>query len=152
VSRRSCTLVRVGYVDTDQAGIAHHASYLRWLEQARIEHLREGGLDYGAWERATRLGLPVVDVSVRYLLPCRFDDLVSVETWVGAASRAAIRYDTRLTLQGRPDVVVNESQIRLACVHLEAGPRTMPDEVLLACLGPGFEERLVGTPRTRPGR
>jgi len=151
VSRHAQYRVRVGYVDTDQAGVAHHATYLRWLEQARVEHLREGGLVYREWENATRLGLPVVDVVVRYLGPCRFDEVVVVDTWIGAASRTAIRYDYRLNVEGRPDVVT-EAQVRLACVTLDGGPRRVPDEVLRACLGEGFEDKLVTTRRTRRGQ
>jgi acyl-CoA thioester hydrolase len=151
VIRRATYRVRVGYIDTDQAGVVHHSTYFRWFEQARIELLREGGLEYRSWEAATRLGLPVVDMAVRYLAPTRFDELVQVETWVGAASRAALRFDSRVTVEGRPDVTT-EAQIRLACVHLDAGPRRIPDEVFVACFGVEFEAHLVGSPRTRPGR
>jgi acyl-CoA thioester hydrolase len=151
VTRRATYRVRVGYIDTDQAGVVHHSTYFRWFEQARVELLREGGLEYGTWEAATRLGLPVVDAHVRYLLPTRFDELVCVETWVGAASRAAIRFDSRVTVEGRPSVTT-EAQVRLACVHLDAGPRRMPDEVLVACFGAEFESHLVSSPKTRPGR
>lgn len=152
MTRRSTYRVRVGYVDTDQAGVVHHSTYFRWFEQARIELLREGGLEYRSWEAGTRLGLPVVEASLRYLLPARFDDLVCVETWIGAASRAAIRFDARVTIEGKPDDLVNEAQIRLACVHLDGGPRRMPDEVLRACLGPEFEAQLVSVGKTKPGR
>jgi acyl-CoA thioester hydrolase len=143
---------RVGYVDTDQAGVAHHTTYFRWLEQARIELLREGGLEYKSWEAGTQLGLPVVEAHVRYLAPARFDEVAVVETWVGAASRAAIRFDSRMTLEGKPDTVIHEAEIRLACVHLTGGPRRIPNEVLSACLGPDFEQHLVGAGKTRPGR
>lgn len=161
MSRGSTYRARVGYIDTDQAGVAHHTTYLRWLEQARIELLREGGLEYRSWEAGTHLGLPVVEAHVRYLQPARFDDVVLVETRVGAASRAALRFDSRMTIEGRPDTVIHEAQIRLACVHtpsggvmhpLSGGPRRMPDEVLRACLGEGFEAELVGAGKTRPGR
>ena len=42
--------VRVQYVDTDQAGVVHHAAYLRYLEAARIELLRARGIDYRQFE------------------------------------------------------------------------------------------------------
>ena len=82
----------------------------------------------------------------------RFDDVVCVETWVGAAARAAIRFDSRVTVEDRPEVVTTEAQIRLACVHLEGGARRVPDEVLLACFGPEFESHLGSSLGTRPGR
>lgn len=151
MTRTSTYRVRVGYIDTDQAGVAHHTTLLRWLEQARIELLREGGLEYKTWEAGTHLGLPVVEAHLRYVLPTRFDDVAEVRTWVAAASRAALRFDSTVTVEGRPEVVY-EAQIRLACVHLSGGPRRMPDEVLAACLGPDFEAQLVGAGKTRTGR
>lgn len=147
--RRSVYRVRVGYVDTDQAQVVHHSTYFRWLEQARVELLREGGLEYKGWEAVTRLGLPLVDAAIRYIQPCRFDDIVLVETVIGAAARTAIRFDSTLTLEGKPGVVVTEAQIRLACVHLEHGARRVPEEVLRACVGDDYEGQLVRTAGTR---
>jgi len=147
--RRSVYRVRVGYVDTDQAAVVHHSTYFRWLEQARVELMREGGLEYKSWEAATKLGLPLLDAAIRYVRPCRFDDIVIVETVIGAAARTALRFDSKVTLQSAPDVVVTEAQIRLACVHFEHGARRIPDEVLLACVGEGFESKLVRTAGTR---
>jgi acyl-CoA thioester hydrolase len=31
--------VRVRFAETDAQGIAHHASYVVWLEEARVAHL-----------------------------------------------------------------------------------------------------------------
>jgi acyl-CoA thioester hydrolase len=141
--------VRVGYVDTDQAAVVHHATYFRWLEQARVELMREGGLHYKSWEAATRLGLPLLDAAIRYVRPCRFDDIVIVETVIGAAARTALRFDSKITLESAPDVIVTEAQIRLACVHFEHGARRIPSEVLQACMGADFESKLVRTAGTR---
>lgn len=122
--------VRVGYADTDQAGVCHHAAYLRFLEQARVEHWRERGLDYRGWERSSRLGLPVVDVHVRYRAPARFDDLLEIETWVGQSSLATLRYDSLVRVGER---VLTEAQIKVACVGLDDGQlRRMPPEVIEA--------------------
>jgi acyl-CoA thioester hydrolase len=151
VSRTAVYRARAGYVDTDQGGVVHHATYLRWFEQARIELLREGGLVYREWEDGTRMGLPVVELSVRYLQPVRFDEVIVVETHLGAAARTALRFDYRSSVEGRSGIV-NEAQVRLACVHLSGGPRRIPDEVLRACLGDDFEAELVTALRTRVGR
>ncbi len=37
--------MRVYYEDTDSAGIVYHASYLRFMERARTEWLRNLGFD-----------------------------------------------------------------------------------------------------------
>ena len=38
--------IRVRYAETDRMGLLHHAQYLVFFEQARIDLLRAGGLSY----------------------------------------------------------------------------------------------------------
>ena len=40
------TRVRVRYAETDQMGVVHHASYLVWMEVARVEYCRQAGFRY----------------------------------------------------------------------------------------------------------
>lgn len=69
--------LRVRFAETDQMGVAHHSAYIVWLEAARIEWLRERGLDYRALE-AAGVSLAVSAVSVQYLRSSRFDDELTV--------------------------------------------------------------------------
>jgi acyl-CoA thioester hydrolase len=109
--------VRVGYVDTDQAHVVHHSTYLRYLEAARVEYLREHGLDYRSFELDQRLALPVVEVRLRYKLPARFDDLLELKTWVAAVNRAKLRFDTLIF---RGDELLNHAEISLCCIDVVA--------------------------------
>jgi acyl-CoA thioester hydrolase len=73
--------LRVNYSETDQMGVVYHARYLVWLDIARTEYLREGGMSYRELEeRGYRLA--VDEASVRYRQPARFDDLIRVRCWV----------------------------------------------------------------------
>jgi acyl-CoA thioester hydrolase len=123
--------LRVGYVDTDKAGVVHHSRYLAYLEAARIEMLRENGLDYRAFELETGLGLPIVEVHMAFRASARFDEVLTVETWVSAMSRAKIVFDARI-LRGAD--LLHESSIVIACVDMaEARPVSIPDRVASAC-------------------
>src|SRR5580698_907769 len=67
--------VRVRFCDTDLMGIVHHANYFAYFEVGRVEWLRKRGVAYTDW--ASRgLHLPVVDASIRYRVPARFDDVL----------------------------------------------------------------------------
>lgn len=74
-------VVRVNYSETDQMGVVYHARYLVWLDIARTEHLRAGGMSYRDLE-AAGLRLAVAEVAVRYRQAARFDDPVRVRCWV----------------------------------------------------------------------
>lgn len=74
---RTKTAIRVRYVETDAMGFAHHASYLAWMEVARIEMLDELGFSYKKLEAAGTF-IPVLGVSLKYKKPAFFDDVLTV--------------------------------------------------------------------------
>ena len=120
--------VRAGYGDTDQGGIVHHSVYLRWLEEARVEFLRAEGVDYKRLERDGRVGLAVARADLRYVLPARFDDLLTVELEVARARGATIVLDYRIR---RDDALLLEATLTLACIDLDRmRPIRLPPELL----------------------
>jgi acyl-CoA thioester hydrolase len=88
---------RVDYADTDAMGIVHHASYLLYLERARVSWLRDIGMPYGELEKQG-LALPVRAAEITYFKPLRFDDLAVVAMTVTTKGRTQleIHYDVML--------------------------------------------------------
>jgi acyl-CoA thioester hydrolase len=120
--------LRVGYIDTDRATVMHHASYLRYLEFARVEYLRERGLDYRQFELEGKLSMPVVSVNVRYRAPAFYDDALEIKTWVGVANRAKLQFDSAVY---RGEELLASAEIAVACVRLPEGKLcSMPDYVI----------------------
>ena len=80
-------------------GVAHHASYIPWLEMGRTELLRDSGITYAQLEAAGTL-LVIVRLDVRYRRPCRYDDLLEIRTrWVGG-SRVKIEHEYEVVVLG----------------------------------------------------
>lgn len=71
--------VRVRFAETDQMGIAHHGSYVVWLEMGRIEWLRDRGLSYRTMEDEG-FSLAVSKLDIGYRSAVRFDDVLDIET------------------------------------------------------------------------
>ncbi|MFK7992122.1 MAG: acyl-CoA thioesterase [Sandaracinaceae bacterium] len=113
MSERFRYRVRVQYQDTDQGGVVHHAAYLRFMEQARVELLRERGVNYRRFEEEVGKGIPVVEVRARYRRPARFDDLLELETWVSTCNRAKLVFEYRVF---RGEELLTEASITCACV------------------------------------
>ncbi len=88
--------LRVRYAETDQMGFAHHGAYLPWFEVGRTDYLRSRGLPYRRLEEAG-IFLPVVEASVRYLAPARYDDALVIATrpvsW--SPARLELAYEVR---------------------------------------------------------
>lgn len=74
--------VRVRYAETDQMGVVYHANYLVWFEVGRVELMRQRGLDYKRMEAEEGCGIAVVEATVRYKAPAKYDDELIVETRV----------------------------------------------------------------------
>jgi acyl-CoA thioester hydrolase len=92
--------VRVRFAETDAMGIVHHAAYLPYLEETRVEYLRALGHPYGEVRREG-VEFAVLEVAVRYLQPLRFDDEVDVHLVLAAATRATFQLAYLLTVDGR---------------------------------------------------
>ncbi|MGB5993962.1 MAG: thioesterase family protein [Candidatus Deferrimicrobiaceae bacterium] len=87
--------VRVLFADTDAMGIVYYANYLKWFEMGRVEFMRRLGMEYRELT-GTGIHLPVTEVSVRYLSPARYDDLLAIHTEIRKCKRASIAFGYRI--------------------------------------------------------
>lgn len=71
----------VKYYETDRMGITHHSNYIRWMEEARTEFLKNIGWSYAKFEEAGIIS-PVIETNCKYKRPTTFDDVVEIETYV----------------------------------------------------------------------
>ncbi len=115
-------LIRVRYADTDQMGVAHHAAYVVWLEEARIAWLRNIGILYKDLEAAGTL-MPVVDLRIGYRRPCRFDDELEFETRIAVPGPTRVEFHTRISLGA---VLCAEAQVTVAAVDRTGRPCRIP--------------------------
>ena len=82
--------LRVRFCETDAMGVVHHASYLAYLEETRVEYLRALGRPYDRL-RAEGVEFPVVEAALQYRRPLRFDDVVDVAVMVASAGGATFQ-------------------------------------------------------------
>ncbi len=117
--------VRVRFAETDAMGVAHHAAYVPWFEEARAEWLRALGRPYGSL-RADGIDLAVLELVVQYRRSARFEDVVQVHTRMGEGRGATFQLDYLATVAGEVAAVG-------ATVHGVVGPdgraRRMPADL-----------------------
>ena len=70
-------LHKVQYYETDMMGITHHANYIHWMEEARIDFLDQLGFPYTEMEKKDVMS-PVKSISCDYKHPCTFGDEISI--------------------------------------------------------------------------
>ena len=86
------TELSVRFAETDAQGIAHNSVYLVWFEIARVEYLARHAGGYPAL-RAQGIEALVLESHVRYLLPVRFADLLTIRARCVDVRGARFRYE-----------------------------------------------------------
>jgi acyl-CoA thioester hydrolase len=122
------TKVRVIYADTDAMGIVYHTNYIRWFEIGRNELMRQLGVAYTELEDLG-LNLPLTKVSCHYMIPAKYDQIVTVETKLDYIKRASIRFNSQIWDEEGKKLLVEGYTIH-ACVNMEGKIRRIPQLLL----------------------
>lgn len=118
---------RIYYEDTDAGGVVYYANYLRFLERARTEVLRELGFEQARMLRENRIVFAVRSLSVEYLKPARLDDLVEVTSTIRKLGRAQVVFQQQIARQGE---ALLDAQVRVACLDpLRDKPVAIPRDI-----------------------
>lgn len=73
--------LRSRYSETDKMGYVYHGKFLEYFEVARVEMIREYGMEYSAMEH-TGIMLPVVEANVEFKAPVLYDEPIDIEVFV----------------------------------------------------------------------
>lgn len=115
--------VRAYYEDTDLSGIVYHANYLRWLERARSDLLRQLGIDQRVAIEAGEGAYAVSELALRYLRPARLDDDILIETRCTDLGAASCRMAQRASRNGETLV---DATLRVGFITPAGRPRRQP--------------------------
>ena len=120
--------IRVYYEDTDFSGVVYHASYLRFMERARTEFLREVGVDQRRLFMATPpVGFAVRRMEIDFLKAAMMDDEIIVETATVNIGGATL--DLEQSVLRGAEILVS-AKVRIACVSNGRACR-LPDDIRL---------------------
>ncbi|MCK0142354.1 tol-pal system-associated acyl-CoA thioesterase [Aliiroseovarius sp. F20344] len=117
--------IRVYYEDTDMAGIVYYANYLRYIERARSDWVREIGIDQNAM-RDEGLVFAVRRVEADYLTPAKFDDELQVETSVQQVSGARLVMEQVVKRGQQP---LFQAVVTIVCVSETGAPARLPANI-----------------------
>ena len=109
------TDVRIRFAETDAQGIAHHASFVVWLEVARVAYLERHAGGYGAI-RETGIEALTTEVHLEYHRAAYFDETLTVWTRCVGLRGARFAYEYRIERAGE---LVAEGRTRHATVDRE---------------------------------
>ena len=117
--------VRVYYEDTDLAGIVYYANYLKFIERARSEWVREIGVDQRAM-KAQGVVFGVKRVEADYIVPAAFEDDLVIETTPLSMTPARLVLSQAVK---RDDTNLFQSKITLVAIGQAGKPVRLPDQL-----------------------
>lgn len=143
--------VRVYYEDTDSGGVVYYANYLKFMERARSEWLRDLGVEQDELLARERIIFAVRSVQVDYLQSARFNDILWVTAEIAEQGRASLSFSQRVLRPGStaraetpPQMAVTDfaeligdkskllctGQVRIACLDaVTMRPRSIPSHL-----------------------
>lgn len=114
--------IRVFYEDTDMAGIVYYANYLRYIERARSDWVRQIGIDQLAMKEEGVV-FAVRRVEADYIAPAQFDDVLDVRTVL--TQRSAARMVMRQQIW-RGESLIFAADVTIVCIAASGKPARLP--------------------------
>lgn len=118
--------IQVYYEDTDMAGIVYHANYLKFIERARSEWVREMGVDQRAMKDDDGVVFVVRRIEADYLASARFEDALEVHTTTKSVSGARL---VMLQQVWRGDTLVFQAEVTVVCMGEGGHPVRLPANI-----------------------
>lgn len=114
---------RVYFEDTDFSGIVYHANYLRYMERARSDMLRQLDMNqHEAYESGEGV-YAVADMAIKYILPAKLDDDLVVVSTVEKLRAASVIIDQTIY---RGSAKIASASVQAAFLSPSGRPRRQP--------------------------
>ncbi|SEH61350.1 acyl-CoA thioester hydrolase [Ruminococcus flavefaciens] len=85
----------VFYYETDKMGVVHHSNYIRYFDEARVDHLKQGEVAFDLLESLGIL-LHTLSLNCEYKRPLVFDEPFSVYGTLTKVNGTTLELDYRI--------------------------------------------------------
>ena len=121
--------IRIYYEDTDSGGVVYHSNYLKFMERARTEWLRDFEIDQKALKDNLNLMFVVHEIDIKFTRPAVFNDEIEVQTKLEKLGSVKIELEQKIF---RSTEILTESRVVVASVNsFSMKPMRIPNEIKL---------------------
>ncbi|MDQ7075686.1 MAG: tol-pal system-associated acyl-CoA thioesterase [Gammaproteobacteria bacterium] len=123
--------VRVYYEDTDAGGVVYHANYVRFMERARTEYLRQLGFEQcDLMQRGVVFA--VRSMQLDFLKPAKLDDLLKVDVEIQRLQRVSVTFLQTVSAAQNDDLFCR-AEVKVVCIaHKAFRPSPIPEPLMEA--------------------
>jgi acyl-CoA thioester hydrolase len=130
--------IRVRYAETDRMGYVYYGNYATYFEVARVETLRSIGTSYKELEDSGIM-LPVVEYKSRFIKPAKYDDLLTIKTYIRTLPSVRIVFDYEVF--NDQNILLNTGETTLVFVNSANGKPCSPPSEVLKRMEPYFSKQ-----------
>ena len=121
--------IRVRYGETDQMGYLYYGNYAQYYEVGRVEAMRNLGISYKKLEEEDGILMPVVSMSMRFVRPAHYDELLLVQTSIKKIPNFFINFFVEIFNEKME--LVNGGQVKLCFVDAKTKQTIATPEALV---------------------
>lgn len=122
--------VRVYYEDTDAGGIVYHANYLKFMERARTEWLRQLGFSQQQLRSEDTLFV-VRSLNIQYKAPVTLDDELFVSVTIEQQRKVGFVMLQQIKRKKNKDFeLLALAQVEIACISVAGKAKKIPQPLL----------------------
>jgi acyl-CoA thioester hydrolase len=115
----------VTYSECTLGNHIYYSRYLDILETVRGEFFRQLGTTFLKWQQQDVI-FPVIECRLRYKAPARYDDLLTIETWLTSLERIRLNFAYRiLNVQN----LLLDAETCHVCTGLDEKPKRLPEKL-----------------------
>lgn len=105
---------RVGFSETDMAGVVHFSCFFKWMEEVEHAYFRSLGLSVAMMHEGRHIGWPRVTAKCDYTAPVRFEDEIECRLHVTRVGEKSFSYEVTFLKDRQP--VASGSVTSVCCV------------------------------------
>ena len=118
--------IRVYYEDTDLGGVVYYANYLRFIERARSEWIRDLGIDQIKMRNEEKAIFVVTKIKADYLSPAYFDDVLKVDTRIKVVSPVRAYFYQNIF---RKEEMIFKAEVCVTCTSNSGKVQRLPEKI-----------------------
>lgn len=111
--------VRVYYEDTDSGGVVYYANYLKFMERARTEYLRNLGFEQDDLIKNKNVIFAVHSLNVDYHKPARFNELLEISARIIEFKKASMLFEQSIIRQSDQSLLCSGT-VRIASLKADS--------------------------------
>ncbi len=118
--------LKIYYEDTDSGGVVYYANYLKFIERARTEIIRELGFTLTSLLTDYDRLFLVKKIECDYIQSCKLEDTLVVKSSILSLKNASFELEQNIYKQNN---IIFKSRILMVCVNSQGSPSKIPNDL-----------------------